>query len=124
MVFGPGHHQRAEGEAVSAGKTPATFTVGGSWGDAINFSSWKDKLHGIACVVGWKSPLPADGDVLRMPMVSGKTLLLRFVNVASCWDPHDMFFADAVAIGYEGETELTALSPRKLKKLAKKTAKL
>jgi hypothetical protein len=72
------------------------YNIGGGWGDAIRFTdeSYKE-------VVGWKSRRPKAGDVLLVPMQSGKTGRFKFTSIEYCRDPKDMFFAEIDFIGYQ-----------------------
>lgn len=81
--------------------TPRTgaklFTVGGGWGDAIQWMTWPTR------VTGWKTPQPVNGDILTCELKSGKTGVWIFSNVEPCGDPADMFFASVAPAGYADE---------------------
>lgn len=49
---------------------------------------------------GWSHAVK-EGDFLRVPMVSGKNALLKFVNLKRCLEPKDQYFSDLEDIGYE-----------------------
>jgi len=96
-------HNRETGEVSSVikrGKEVRLFKMGGGWGDAINMWRWPKKLGDICKVEGHKNPKPIKGDLLLMPMESGKTLLTQFTKVEPCGDPPDMFFADIKEVDY------------------------
>ena len=89
--------------------TPSRYyDTGGGWGNAINVQRWPSNEGEAARVVGWKSTMPREGDVLRCPMQSGKTVVGRFSKIERCRDPQDMFFADVEIIGYLGDVDLPA----------------
>lgn len=81
------------------------FTMGGGWGDAINwenperFSKPFDEKTKFE-VVGWKSPKPEHGDTLKAEFEKS-WIWFRFVKVKPCGDPPDMFFATVVAVKQE-----------------------
>jgi len=79
--------------------------LGGGWGNAINIDNWPESENEkqVVKVHGFKNPKPLVGDLLRIPMKSGKVLINRFVSVKNCGDPADMFFAEVAAWHYEGE---------------------
>jgi hypothetical protein len=76
-------------------KNFATFFCGGGWGDRIEWSDWENRR-----VVGWKSPRPAKGDVLKATMESGKIAQFIFGEIEYCDDPSDMFFATMIDFAY------------------------
>lgn len=78
-------------------RKPRTFPYGGQWGDSISF--FPEGQKGRVC--GWKTPKPKRGDLLRVPMQSGRTAIFRFTNVDLTGDPADMFFADTEPVAYE-----------------------
>lgn len=67
---------------------PTIYKMGGGWGDCIE---WVDIKTGE--VTGWKTPLPMEGDILLVPMKSGKIGKYVFTHIKRCGDPKDMFFA-------------------------------
>lgn len=77
-----------------------TYTIGGGWGDRIEFfPSWE---HGSETqkVCGWKKRIPNKGDLLLVGMTSGNTLGMEFISVEKMNDPPDMFFGEVKALGY------------------------
>ena len=83
-----------------------TFVFGGNWGDRIELrGEWPKTTDDKLQVAGWKNPMPKEGDILLIPMQSGKTLKCKFIEVRPCGDPADMFFADVEPIRYtDGST--------------------
>ncbi len=81
------------------------YEYGGGWGDCIQFSGDYKGMR----IVGWKSRVPKEGDLLKVPMQSGKSGIFRIVNVDRKMDPRDMFFADIENIGYEDESKVLKL---------------
>lgn len=83
---------------IERDERPYVYEIGGTWGDAINFTDWKTgRVH------GWKFRRPVVGDLVRIPCRSGKTLIGKFVTVEYANDPHDMFFGTLETVGYEGD---------------------
>ena len=78
------------------------YKLGGGWGNAIQFSTYK-KGSAIQRVHGFKHRFPQPGDVLQVPMESGKPGYWRFTEIEPCGDPRDMFFATISILGYEDE---------------------
>ena len=76
--------------------------MGGGWGNAINFSDFKAGEEKQK-VYGCKHRFPVEGDVVQVPMQSGKKGYWLFVSIEPCGDPRDMFFATVEALGYEDE---------------------
>jgi hypothetical protein len=76
-------------------KDASIFEIGGGWGDAIH---WQDTEN--PRVVGWKTPMPREGDILVSPMESGKRGKFVFGKIEACGDPRDMFFASLRFLGY------------------------
>jgi hypothetical protein len=76
-----------------------TYTDRGSPRDLANF-----RVH------GWVSPLPRVGDVLLVPMQSGRWCECVFVSVEPCGNPRDMFFATCASL--ERYAELPARQDR------------
>lgn len=76
-------------------ENPREYHMGGGWGDAINFTD-VEKGH----VVGWKFYIPVVGDILYVPMKSGRTAKCVFTEVECCYDPSDMFFGKIWQIGW------------------------
>jgi len=72
------------------------------WGNAI---SWHD--YDKRRLYGFLSRLPQNGDEIHFKMKSGKIARFAVQNVEYCDDPRDMWFADAVDIGYVGEAPMT-----------------
>lgn len=85
------------------GKDKRTYKAGGGWGDSIVIDKYAIDGKPFARVHGWKNPLPVKGDLLLIPMESGKTIVGRFIKIEPCGDPPDMFFADVKLLGYEEE---------------------
>ena len=79
---------------------PAVYTLGGGWGDAIQFfPEWKPNSN-TQKVCGWKPRIPVRGDRLLVPMRSGSTAVFEFTSVERCGDPPDMFFGEVKHVEY------------------------
>lgn len=92
----------AKVETVGVRVDARRFTLGGGWGDAIQFTKdWDCHATDKISVVGWKTPKPRVGDLLFVPMQSGKNVVAVFIEIRSCGDPADMFFGEARALAYE-----------------------
>lgn len=78
------------------------FTVGGGWGNAIHIE-WDDMKQEVFSLHGHKTPKPQVGDILMVPMQSGKRVVAIFIEIRPCDDPPDMFFGKAFAKCYEEE---------------------
>lgn len=85
---------------IKRGKEVRLYKMGGGWGSAINVCRWPKKLGDKYEVSGHKNPKPVKGDLLLIPMESGKTLLTMFVDTQPCNDPPDMFFAEIKKVDY------------------------
>lgn len=68
------------------------------WGDSIE---WMD--YSTRRIVGHLQRRPQVGDEIITRMQSGKVARYYVKTVDHKWDPADMFFADVIDIGYEGE---------------------
>lgn len=79
-------------ECESKRDKPKTFQKCNGWGNAIHFEAKTDKT---LSVYGHQSDRPRRGDLLQVDMQSGKMALYEFTKVKYCYDPRDMFFADA-----------------------------
>ena len=77
------------------------YEVGGGWGNAIEWMDYKQQP--VETIVGWKSRIPHNGDLLVCKMQSGKVGVWALEEVDPQDDPRDMFFAKARAIGYADE---------------------
>ena len=73
-----------------------TYETGGTWGNSIQ---WFDVTK--RSVVGWRTPRPRIGDILKSPMQSGRIGLFVFTEVHYKQDPPDMFFATVEHLNYE-----------------------
>lgn len=82
-------------------KEQRTYKIGGGWGDSIIIDKYAVDGKSFTKVHGWKNPLPIKGDLLLIPMKSGKTVIGKFIKIKPCGDPPDMFFADVKLLGYE-----------------------
>lgn len=71
------------------------------WGNSIDWSDYDNRR-----VVGWLHRKPVVGDEILFRMKSGKTSRYAVLKVEYCGDPRDMFFADVMDIGYEGEAPI------------------
>lgn len=78
------------------------------WGNSIKFTDQVSRgvVRVKSGIVGWKTPKPKNGDYLQVRMESGRVGVFKIENVKSCGDPHDMFFADVIEVGYKDEIEL------------------
>ena len=74
--------------------------MGGTWGNAINWFNYPER------VVGWKPSIPRPGDILFSKMKSGRVGVWRFTRVDRAYDPRDMFFGEVEPLGYEDEIEV------------------
>lgn len=82
------------------------FTVGGGWGNSVQF---QDRERGLVYgFVPWdllgadlRRPLP--GDLLTCAMQSGRTGVWRFTRTEWCSDPDDMFIGSVEEVGYADE---------------------
>lgn len=71
---------------------PKTYQKTSEWGNAISFEV---KPDGSLSTYGHLADKPQRGDLLQLEMKSGKMALYEFTKVKYCYDPRDMFFADA-----------------------------
>jgi hypothetical protein len=86
------------------------------WGDRLDWFDY-DKRR----ISGHLQRKPVVGDEVLFRMSSGKTARYAVTSVEYCGDPRDMFFADVMDIGYEGdeplnpvvEAEKREIEPRK-----------
>lgn len=65
------------------------------WGNHIQLSG-RDERTMTWIWVGWTTPHPEAGDVIVVPMRSGKTAEFPIAAVRPCGDPPDMWFADCL----------------------------
>lgn len=84
---------------------PETYSIGGSWGDAIEWtdpSQFKKEITDKTrfSVHGWKQRIPKVGDEL-VGEFKKSTIWFRFVGVKPCGNPPDMFFAEVVPVKQE-----------------------
>ena len=75
----------------------------GGWGNQIAFSGNDENLRSgsIVSMTGFKQNIPRVDDVVLARMRSGNVSLFVFTKIKKCKNPSDMFFADAVLIGYD-----------------------
>lgn len=65
------------------------------WGNTIKIFDWDERQ-----LVGWLTPMPNEGDEVRIKMESGKVARFEITKMEPCGDPVDMFFADVKDVGY------------------------
>ncbi|MHA2380898.1 MAG: hypothetical protein ACXADS_16635 [Candidatus Thorarchaeota archaeon] len=80
-----------------------TYKLGGDWGDAIDFFPKWEAGSPKQQVVGWKDRIPVAGDILNVPMQSGKVLAFEFTKVTRPGSPDDMFFGEVQLIEETGD---------------------
>ena len=68
------------------------------WGNSINWSNYDERR-----LSGHLQRIPEIGDEIRWEMASGKTARYAILKVKRVGDPRDMWFADAIDLGYVGE---------------------
>ena len=66
-------------------------------------------------VWGHYTPRPVNGDLLKMKMQSGRTMLWAILNCEYPGDPHDMFFATIYGLGYSDEYSLPESTNKMMK---------
>lgn len=70
----------------------------GGWGNAIVVDPRGDDLSVSGHLS--RAPFPEEGDVLVVPMASGRWAEYVFTKVKRCWDPRDMFVGEAAPLDY------------------------
>lgn len=82
----------------------ADYTVGGIWGDAIQWNSPEQfntskpyTSETKFSVVGWKQKITRVGETL-VGEFERSFMLFKFVSVRECLNPSDMFFAEVSPI--------------------------
>jgi len=85
---------------IKRGKEVRLYEMGCGWGSRISIWHWPEREGDRCTVHGHKNPRPVKGDLLLIPMQSGKTLLAQFIAMELCNDPPDQFFADVKEVGY------------------------
>ena len=88
------------------GLNPArrVYGQGGMMGQNIALSDMRKTLvPGNVCghVSGHWTPIPSEGDYLKVNMSSGNVGVYQMVNIKDVPDVHDMFFADIIWLCYE-----------------------
>jgi hypothetical protein len=81
------------------------WTMGGGWGDAIQWSDVKQfdgtmTTKSRYSVMGWKTPKPKVGHTLRAEFEKS-WMIFEFIEIRPCGDPADMFFATVKPIRQE-----------------------
>lgn len=71
------------------------------WGDLIAWNDFEKRR-----LYGFLQRKPEVGDEVRFKMSSGKVARFAILNVEHAGDPPDMWFADAMDIGYVGEAPI------------------
>ena len=71
------------------------------WGNAISWSNYEKRR-----LVGHLQRRPEVGDEIQWKMESGKTARYAILKVERPGDPADMWFADAMDVGYVGENPI------------------
>lgn len=100
-ILGTGEFESREPEDIRVYKT------GGGWGNAIHFHNWKssngksDPIQSIYGFKSWPHKKPRNGDLLITEMESGAKAIFGIGNIRHESNPPDMFFADAVFLGYK-----------------------
>ncbi len=80
------------------------YGQGGMMGQNIALSSLiKLMVPGNLCgrVTGHWTPIPNEGDYLRVHQRSGNWAIYKMVNIRPEREVHDLFFADIIWLGYE-----------------------
>lgn len=93
MFFGLFKNKKAKDSLLNS--NTHVYSVGGTWGNKIEWFDFERRR-----IVGWKSILPRQNDLLLSNMKSGKTAIFKIGVVENCNDPRDMFFAYVEFIGY------------------------
>jgi hypothetical protein len=90
-----------DGASALPAATPHTYQRSSNWGDALDFFPDYESRR----VTGHKQRIPHVGDLMEVPMQSGRTGVYRFVEVQQMRDPPDMFFGRVEDVGFKDELE-------------------
>lgn len=104
---------RREEEPEEDPAGPVVYTLGeGGWGHHISW--WPEYRVGDTEqeVYGHMTPVPESGDLVRVPMESGRATLWMLSGIERQRDPPDMFFAKATFLRYETEEDRDNLPRR------------